>query len=385
VANHLSRELLLRLLEGELSTSATPIAEDHLTTCSWCRAELERLERRLVQLHRPINRERPRLEQEASATCECVRKELAIAWWKQVLRQLMLWGRHAPSETDSAISGSQSHSSAIPFPIVYSLVGDRIRCGRGFSSTSLARYQHAVFVLVGILAAGTGILYGVRQSNRAHDLAERQTALVAHVEQLEKQLSEISARIRPLQKHLTVVATLPSPELTPTQTASATGRQVDDRFWKQAENGSITAKAHGAVTTARTPPKSTKSARIDPNKSVARTPEEVVAFQKLGGREFRQFDIAQSKELRRIGPVSLALRKADTRHQQCDIDLLVGQTKLGTKRIKLYEPFNITVNHWPYRIELVVNKIGKNRVRGYVSQPKYKKMELAFVPPRAPS
>jgi len=44
----------------------------------------------------------------------------------------------------------------------------------------------------------------------------------------------------------------------------------------------------------------------------------VVALSKRGERNFTEFDIAKSKQFERSGPLSLSLRKADTKHQRFD-------------------------------------------------------------------
>jgi hypothetical protein len=45
--------------------------------------------------------------------------------------------------------------------------------------------------------------------------------------------------------------------------------------------------------------------------------------------------------------------------------------------VNLYEPLMFTLADRPQSVELVVNQINKNQVKGYVSEPKYKKSELA--------
>jgi DNA repair exonuclease SbcCD ATPase subunit len=110
--------------------------------------------------------------------------------------------------------------------------------------------------------------------------------------------------------------------------------------------------------------------------SIARTHDELVALQKRGERNYNEFTLDKSKDFRKVGPVSLALRKADTKHKRYNLELIVDDVKLEKKNVSLYEPVYLTLSDRPQPMEVVVNQISKNEVRGYVSQPKYRKSEL---------
>lgn len=111
--------------------------------------------------------------------------------------------------------------------------------------------------------------------------------------------------------------------------------------------------------------------------SIARTSDEVAALRRRGERDYYEFDIPKSKVAQRIGPVGLALRKADVKRKRYNIEMLVDDNKLEKKSVNLYEPVYITAPEWHQPLELVVNKVSKNRVSGYVSVPKYKRAEVA--------
>jgi hypothetical protein len=44
--------------------------------------------------------------------------------------------------------------------------------------------------------------------------------------------------------------------------------------------------------------------------------------------------------------------------------------------MNLYEPVGINLADRPQSLELAVNQMGKNEIKGYLSAPKYKKGEL---------
>jgi hypothetical protein len=110
--------------------------------------------------------------------------------------------------------------------------------------------------------------------------------------------------------------------------------------------------------------------------SIARTHDEVVALQKLGQREYFEFQLAKSKQLTPAGPIRMALRKTDTKRKRYNIDLLVDDAKLEKKNVYIFEPLYFRVADRPQPVEVVINAIEKDRVRGYVSVPKYKQSEL---------
>jgi uncharacterized coiled-coil protein SlyX len=136
------------------------------------------------------------------------------------------------------------------------------------------------------------------------------------------------------------------------------------------------------------------STRDELNGSIAKTHEELVALEKKGERSYFEFDLNKSKQFRRIGPITLSLRKADAKHKNFDIAMIVDDNELNKKKVNLYEPIWIHTENDSQPVQVVVNRIGKDLVHGYVSSPKYKPSELAAAtsssnatpaPPNAPA
>jgi hypothetical protein len=119
------------------------------------------------------------------------------------------------------------------------------------------------------------------------------------------------------------------------------------------------------------------STRDQLNGSIARNHDELVLLQKKGERNYYEFDIAKSKEFQRTGPVSLQLRKADTKRNRFDLAIMVNDAKVEKKNVNLYEPVLIYLPTERQPLELVVNQVAKNDIKGYVSELKYKKADLA--------
>jgi uncharacterized coiled-coil protein SlyX len=122
---------------------------------------------------------------------------------------------------------------------------------------------------------------------------------------------------------------------------------------------------------------SISSTRDELSGSIAKTHEELVTLEKRGERSYFEFDLTKSKQFQRFGPLTLSLRKADTKHKNYDLAMIVDDNELNKKKVNLYEPIWIHTENGRQPIQVVVNRIEKNLVHGYVSAPKYKQSELA--------
>ena len=119
------------------------------------------------------------------------------------------------------------------------------------------------------------------------------------------------------------------------------------------------------------------STRDELNGSIAKTHDEVVELRKRGERNYYEFDISKSTEFARTGPVSLSLRKANVKRKYYDIALIVDDQKIEKKHVNVYEPLWVSVPGHLEPVQVVVNSITKDNVKGYLSESKYKKSELA--------
>ena len=128
------------------------------------------------------------------------------------------------------------------------------------------------------------------------------------------------------------------------------------------------------------------STRDDLNGSIARTHDEVVALQKRGELNIYEFKLAKSKEMHRVGPLSISLRGANAKRKSYDLAMMVDDNALNKRNVNLYEPVWITLSDRPQPVQLVVNHVEKNEIEGYVSEPKYRKSELLAnsAPPAQP-
>jgi hypothetical protein len=112
-------------------------------------------------------------------------------------------------------------------------------------------------------------------------------------------------------------------------------------------------------------------------------------LRKKGERNYYEFDLQKSKsglfsfasgctsQFKREGPVSLCLRKADSKRGYADLQLMVDDRNLSQKHVNLYQPVMYYQPEMVQPVEIVINQIDKDHIHGYVSAPKYKPSELA--------
>jgi hypothetical protein len=110
--------------------------------------------------------------------------------------------------------------------------------------------------------------------------------------------------------------------------------------------------------------------------SIARTHDELVVLQRKGERNYTEFDVDKSKQFSQHGPFGVKLRKANVKNQFADLELMVDDVKLTKKHVNLYEPATFFASDSDQPIQLVINKISKNHIQGYISAPKYLASEL---------
>jgi hypothetical protein len=123
-----------------------------------------------------------------------------------------------------------------------------------------------------------------------------------------------------------------------------------------------------------------QSARTELGSDIARNHDELVALEKKGERNYYEFSFEKSSTFHHTGPISIALRKADSKHAYCDLQMLVDDRAITRKHINLYESVTLHPEGYHQPLELVINRIDKNSVKGYLSEPKYRSKEQAAAP-----
>ena len=254
-----------------------------------------------------------------------------------------------------------------------------------------------VLVLILLIAtAAFGVFYGVLQHQAAEEMAASRDALKASLGQTQGQVEALRMKLDQMsaaEAAVPVVKKTPPAESVKHRTvhhAAVKRPPVDDPRWSRmqseldaqqreivAHQQQIEATQANLLKTRSDLESNLNSSRDKLNGAVARNHEQLVQLEKRGQRNFTEFDLEKSKQFSRVGPVSLALRKANTKHQYCDLQMLVDDVKLTKKHVNLYEPVMFYPQGYSQPLELVIYKIVKNRAHGYVSAPKYGQVQQA--------
>ncbi|MGH9712233.1 MAG: hypothetical protein ACRD5M_02930 [Candidatus Acidiferrales bacterium] len=240
----------------------------------------------------------------------------------------------------------------------------------------------SVVLVVLLVAAGVfTYAYGHRQSEAVSQLSGEN-------QQLSSTISDMRSQLDALNQKLTTMTTAPQAQAatgsqqsgashTSGRLSAATNRRLKQMQSELAAQQEELKRTEGDLAEARTDMTgSLNSTRDELSSSIARTHDELVALQKQGERDYFEFDITRGKGFQRTGPISISLRKADVKHKSYDLALLVDDNQLGKKHVNLYEPVWLHREDDPQPLQLVVNKIDRNHIHGYVSAPKNRESAL---------
>lgn len=259
---------------------------------------------------------------------------------------------------------------------------------RGSANLGLNRWLVIASVALLVLA-GLAFGYGYRQQILAGHLAAQQSMASATINDMQGQLNTLTTKLNEMtaaqqaadaaaaQKKASAVNVIGAKSVAGKRTTAESKRlkELQARIDEQQKQLKDT---QDQVTKNRSDLEgSLNSTRDELNGSIAKTHEELVVLQKRGERNYFEFDLTKSKQFQRFGPLTLSLRRADTKHMNYDVAMVVDDNQLSKKRVNLYEPIWIHTENESQPVQVVVNKIGKNFVHGYISAPKYRPSELA--------
>jgi chromosome segregation ATPase len=110
------------------------------------------------------------------------------------------------------------------------------------------------------------------------------------------------------------------------------------------------------------------------SEQIARNASELAQLRQKGERDYFDIDLKKGKknEMQRVADIRLELREADTKKQRYNIIIQVDDKRLEKKDRLTNEPIQFLVGSEQLRYEIVVNKVEKDRVIGYLSAPKNK-------------
>ena len=103
--------------------------------------------------------------------------------------------------------------------------------------------------------------------------------------------------------------------------------------------------------------------------AIARTHDELVALAHRSDRDYFEFNVGK-KRTQKVGTVTLQLQKTDPKKNVFTVNLLFDDKPHVHRDRAMDDPVYFYVQGASSALELVVNKMGKDSISGYISTPK---------------
>jgi len=111
-------------------------------------------------------------------------------------------------------------------------------------------------------------------------------------------------------------------------------------------------------------------ARSELGTLIARNHDEIDVLRRQGERDYIEFSIAGKNQPQKVGNITLELKSTNEKKNRANLVLTVEDKTTEDKNRPINQPlfFYLSGTHQPQ--EIVINKIGKNQISGYLSIPK---------------
>jgi predicted nucleic acid-binding Zn-ribbon protein len=254
-----------------------------------------------------------------------------------------------------------------------------------------------IAVLFAVLFAGLAVLAYVghsQQSRLEQDLSRQ----VEQNKVLSAQLEQANSRLADLKGHLEV--TEQKVGMTRSELAQARSRSESIRKEQQASDQKLTSqlsqvkqeseeKINSVATDVGGAKKDIESTRTDLEATkgkleratgdmgvmsglIAHNRDDLEELRRRGDRNYYEFTVQKSKTPQRVGPVQMALNKADQKKSRYTVTVFADDRSIEKRDKTAGEPVQFymrgATRMAPY--EIVVFDVGKNQIKGYLSTPK---------------
>jgi hypothetical protein len=227
-------------------------------------------------------------------------------------------------------------------------------------------------VLLLVLALGAAG-YGFHERNVAKKLAANNVSVTTALNATRDQLNALTAKVNAMEpKPSPEGATKPAAHVYRKPLTPAIARhRIEDPRWKKMQ-GRLDEQGRQIDSTRQ----DLANTRTELQGSIAKTHDELVLLEKKGERNYYEFDLDKNGQFERQGPISIRLRKANTKHDYADLELLVDDSKVSKKHVNVYEPVVFYPADEKSPVEIVINSVTRNHIHGYVSAPKYRNADF---------
>jgi chromosome segregation ATPase len=113
-----------------------------------------------------------------------------------------------------------------------------------------------------------------------------------------------------------------------------------------------------------------KMARSEMGTLIARNHDEIDQLRRMGEREYVEFTISGKNKPQKVGNVTVELKGVNEKRNQYSVAMTVEDKRFEKKNRALNEPILFYTSGSHQAEEVVINKVGKDQITGYVSIPK---------------
>jgi hypothetical protein len=113
-----------------------------------------------------------------------------------------------------------------------------------------------------------------------------------------------------------------------------------------------------------------KMARSELGTLIARNHDEIDQLRRLGERDYIEFTVAGKNAPQKVGNVTVELKGVNPKRNLYSLAMTVEDKRFEKKNRAINEPIFFYTAGTHIAEELVINKVGKNEIKGYVSIPK---------------
>jgi chromosome segregation ATPase len=111
-------------------------------------------------------------------------------------------------------------------------------------------------------------------------------------------------------------------------------------------------------------------ARSELGTLIARNHDEIDVLRRMGERDYIEFTIAGKNKPQKVGNLTVELKGVNEKHNRANVVVVLEDKKLDEKNRNINSPIIIYPSGAHQAEEVVINKIGKNTISGYLSVPK---------------
>ena len=250
-------------------------------------------------------------------------------------------------------------------------------------------------IVLGLIAIG-GLWFGWNASSKLDTTQQTMTAQIKSSEQaVQQDVSSLKDRLAQdekanadLQGDLTVV----TKKLKITQGQLKTAREettklndattekltaldtsVHTELATKATNDdvkTVDTKVGGVQTDLNSTKEDLKMARSEMGTLIARNHDEIDQLRRLGERDYVEFNVDGKNKPVKVGNVTVELKGVNEKSNRFTVTMTVEDKRFEKKIRALNEPIFFYTSGARFPEEMVINKVGKNTVSGYVSIPK---------------